>query len=116
VVPKRSRNVARSPQTGRKQAPNAGFVAARLARQLQLSPLSTMIIHILEGFMGTVVGKETQAQTDVAAPVQLERRRRSERIAAQGVQFGGGKSALPMSLKYVLPLCGLVALAFVALG
>lgn len=66
--------------------------------------------------MGSVVENRTQSQSDVAAPVQLERRRRSERIAAQGVRFGGGKSGLPVSLKYVLPLCGLVALAFVALG
>ena len=44
-----------------------------------------------------------------AASEMDEHRLRSERIAAQGIRFGAGKT-----LKYLLPLAGLAVLASVA--
>lgn len=64
--------------------------------------------------MNTAVENKTSSDASAGmaheVPDGLDRRLRSERIAAQGVRLGAGKAGL----KYVLPLLGLAVLASVA--
>jgi hypothetical protein len=64
--------------------------------------------------MNTAVENKTSIDTGAGiaheVPDGMDRRLRSERIAAQGIRLGAGKAGL----KYVLPLIGLAVLASVA--